>query len=492
MKNKLLTFSVVTFTLLWIAGCVELLDTQSENENIPPNTTLANIPVENDTLFALIKLSWDGEDNDGFVVAYDYRYTTYPLFGTDSIHHDWIRTEASGLTIAFSSPDSLNRQEFKVRAVDNSGNVDPTPASRTLFTIQTIPPKTEILGPRDGEEFFAVPQVSVWFPGITVRFSGDDKDGSVVAYAWSVDGGEFHWVDAKDTVVVIKPNDFAEPLDGEHTIKVISKDDTELIDPVGDDISIDLVVPSFERDILILDDTREQGDLALRNVPDDTVDAFYEDIFGWNNNYDIDERNMLTRGFPSKRILGRYRLAIWHSDDGKNSFFTNNESAIQSIISYLNVGGDLIIGGKGIIDPWYPPADPITGLGHPIIMEQNSFSTEYLHLIETELSGLEGNFTGATGVARGFPDIEIDPSKINPNFPHNGLGNLVVTAVLKGGFTRDLMVYQGSDPFNQGLPCAIRYFGDVYDLAFIGFPLYMIKKDDARVFASALLKNMGY
>ncbi len=493
MKNKLHIFFIknviVLPLILLVLSCTEVMDTQSEKDNSPPNTTLANIPVEGDTVFALVNLTWDGEDNDGFVVAYEYRYTTHPLFGTDSIHHDWIQTEKSGLQIPFTSPDSINQQYFMVRAVDNSGNVDPTPSTRILYTTQTFPPKTEISSPRNFAEFFAVEETTIWFPGITVSMTAEDKDGSIVAYAWSVDGGNWNWVDAKDSVVVIKPQDFADPLDSEHTIKVISKDDTELIDPVGDEITIDLVVPSFERDILVLDDTRE--DLSLRDVDDDTVDAFYEDIFGYNNNYEIDERNMMTRGFPSKRVLGRYKLAIWHSDDGKNSLNTGRSSSIQTIISYLNVGGDLIIGGTRIVDPWLPPADPIKGYGHPIVMDQNSFATDYLHLIKTELSGLQGNFTGATGVDE-FPDVEIDTEKLNPDFPQYGKVNLVITAVLKGGFTKDILIYQGSDPWAKDLPCAVRYYGDAYDLAFIGFPLYALKRDDARNFASALLKNMGY
>ena len=60
------------FLLVLIMSCVENFETGEENANTPPNTTMANIPVENDTLFALIELYWDGEDNDGFVVKYQY------------------------------------------------------------------------------------------------------------------------------------------------------------------------------------------------------------------------------------------------------------------------------------------------------------------------------------------------------------------------------------------------------------------------------------
>ncbi|MFQ6113486.1 MAG: hypothetical protein ACE5NG_05270, partial [bacterium] len=216
MRALVFYSSILILSILSIFSCVDLYEPKPANENMAPNTTLANIPVDGDTIYALVTLTWDGEDNDGFVVAYDYSYTTYPLGNSlgDSIYHVWQRTEKSSLTIAFTSPDTLNRQHFLVRAVDNSGNVDPTPAKKTLYTTQTTPPTTTILSPRDGSKFYAVEQTSFWFPGITLKFIGDDRDGIITEYAWSADVGELHWVSAKDTMIVVKPQDFAEPLDG--------------------------------------------------------------------------------------------------------------------------------------------------------------------------------------------------------------------------------------------------------------------------------------
>lgn len=485
-------FYLLTFCIYALHfSCVNTFDSKPANENLPPNTTMANIPVENDTVYALATLTWDGEDNDGYVVAFEYSYTTYPLVNSlgDSIFHDWQTTEKSELTIAFSSPDPLNRQNFQVRAVDNSGNVDPTPAKKIIYTTQTTPPTTAISSPKKGEKFFAAEQTSFWFPGITLKFSGDDRDGTITAYAWAADSGDWHWVSVVETEVIVKPQDFDEPLDGEHTLRVISKDDTDLIDPKGASVTIDLVVPSFEKDILILDETRE--DFSLRNVPDATVDDFYQDIFGYNNDYIIDNRSLLIFSFPDLRRLGKYKLVIWHSDDSKTPFYTRNSTAMSRIKSYLRIGGDLIMGGSGMVDPWLPPALPIIGRPHPFEFVPGSFAVEFLHLIKGDLSSLEGNFSGATGVG-GFSDVEIDPTKMNPSFPHNAKVPLVVVAYEKGGFTRDILIYKDQDPNATGYPCAIRYYGDVYDLAFIGFPLWALKHEDARVFASELLKNMGY
>ena len=103
------------FLILLLLSCRSFFEPQEEKINNPPNTTLANIPVDNDTLYASVTLQWDGEDNDGYIVAYEYRYTTYPLDSplSDSISHGWQKTEKNIVTIPFPSPDFLNRQFFQ-------------------------------------------------------------------------------------------------------------------------------------------------------------------------------------------------------------------------------------------------------------------------------------------------------------------------------------------------------------------------------------------
>ena len=491
MRKKDYLFLICFVLTLLYNSCVQFFEPENARPNNPPNTTMANVPVQNDTLYALIDLMWDGEDDDGYIVAFEFKYTTYPLENVlgDSIVHNWQETEVSNLTIAFTSPDSINRQHFQVRAIDNSGNVDPTPATKTLYTNRTLPPSTKIVSPRTGTEYFATLETNYWWPGVVVTVTGDDKDGRIIEYGWSADGGDWQWVAARDSVITIKPNDFNQPITGEHTIKVISKDDTDLIDPKGDGITVDLVEPTFEKDILILDDTRE--DASLRYVSDDEHDAFYIEIFGQNTSYSIDERNMKTRAFPSLKILGKYKLVIWHSDDNKTPFYIQNPRALDGIKNFLNVGGDLILCGTKIWNPWLPEADPIQGLPHPIPFEPETFVYDYLHILTGELSSDRGSFTGAIGIS-GFDNVSIDTSKMSPNYPYFGKPHLVQVVVEKGPFAREICIFQGGDMYAEGLPCGIRYYGDVYNIAFIGFPLWALKLEDAKIFGAQLLRSMGY
>ena len=116
-------------------------DTEKESDNKPPNTTLANIPRDGSTLYALVSLNWDGEDDDGYIDYYEYRYTTeylvpsetdtgsYYFTSTDAdgqtitnwweidstMVQDWKRLTETNAVVAFNSLAVLNHQLFEVR-----------------------------------------------------------------------------------------------------------------------------------------------------------------------------------------------------------------------------------------------------------------------------------------------------------------------------------------------------------------------------------------
>lgn len=483
-----------------LSSCVKLfVEPKTELPNMPPSTTLSNLPANNDTLPALTTLYWDGHDNDGFVVSYQYQYTTYPLGNSrgDSLVHDWVTTDQHSAGITFSSPDPLNRQVFHVRAIDNSGNVDPAPATKIFYTLQTISPVTTILSPTSGTEFYAVPQTNYWFPGVVVTVTAQVpwtpnpvlQGSTIVQYGWSADNGPVHWVPAADSVVTVSPQDFKAPLTGTHAIHVTSQSNTLMIDSIGATITVKLVQPTFQKDIVILDDT--QVDVSVRNVPKTSIDSFYVAIFGANNSYTIDVRDLQTRAFPSRTVLGYYRLAIWHHDDSNIPFYMGNEVAIKTIEDYLHVGGNLIICGTRTWEHWLPPADPSLGLPHPFAFQPGSFVYDFLHIYAGDQSTFLGSFSGATGVG-GFSDVEVDTSRMNPDYPQYGKPGWVSVAAQRGPFTRALLTFKDQDPHVTGLPCAIRYYGDTYNITWLGFPLWALKYNDALTLAQEILKNMGY
>jgi hypothetical protein len=498
---RMITFVGPLVLALLVFSCEKLLipEPKPEQPNAAPSTSLANLPAANDTLSSLTTLYWDGHDNDGYVVAFQYQYITYPLGPArgDSIVHDWTNTENHLAAITFSSPDPVNRQVFRVRAVDNTGNVDPVPATRVFYTLQTIAPATKILSPTTGTEFYAVSKTSYWFPGVVVSISAQVPwspnpvlQGSVIIkFGWSADNGPMHWVPAEDSVVTISPQDFKQPLSGDHSIHVTSQSNTLMIDPVGATITVKLVEPTFQKDIVILDDTRT--DASIRNVPKPRIDSLYQAAFGYNNSYSIDIRDLQTRAFPSRTILGNYKLVVWHHDDGNIPFYMGNDVAIKTMTDYLHVGGKLIICGTRTWEHWLPPADPTYGLPHPFSFSAGSFVHDYLHIEAGDQSTFQGSFSGATGVG-GFSDVSVDTSRMNAGFPQYGKPGWVGVVARKGPFTREILLFKDEDPNVTGLPCGIRYYGDSYDITWLGFPLWALKSEDARTLAQQILRSMGY
>ena len=128
--------------------------TSPPDKNSPPNTTLTNIPVQNDTLFPLVEFTWDGGDDDGYIVGCEYSYSTHHLDLGDSVKFDWVKTEDQVVNIIFESSDRMNLQHLKVRAIDNNGAVDPTPAELFIYTPRTILPVSQIVFPEDNNQFF--------------------------------------------------------------------------------------------------------------------------------------------------------------------------------------------------------------------------------------------------------------------------------------------------------------------------------------------------
>ena len=441
--------------------------------NQVPETKIVNVPCENTdstSYFALIKVSWIGWDNDGYVVGYYYRWNTYHLSRGDSIIREFKYTEATSDTIAFESSDSINLQIFEVKAVDNEGAVDPTPAHRRFYTTQVAPPQTEILIPADGAELFLLDHPTSSWPGISLKFRGSDPDGEITGYSWRVD--DLPWSEwGRDTSVTINPLYFGGP--GDHTISVKSRDNTAVEDPTPAVVNIKLVKPTFGKGILVLDETKD-GSGDWESPTDAQVDSFYQRVI----EREFDSWDYTDQGLPPKEMLGDYRLLIWHSDDKTDPNVGRNQ---EYVADYLMVGGKLWLGGWKVLSSFGNPDFPLQyGYGE--------FPHDFLHLLDANLSD-KNDFLGAQGVG-GFSSVEVDSSKLLP-FRHGRLYE--VNCFTPGTFAEPILTFNSASQNMdfQGKPCAIKYAGTDYRLVFLGFPLYYIKQEDASLLAEEILNFLG-
>ena len=159
-----------------LAGCDGGVSGDSA-ANRPPDTALAvrdsslvgNIEDE-DRLTSTVFVSWSGTDTDGFVTAFDLRYydDAGPAPGPEE---GWSRTTRSDSLVLLPIPpeSDIANVAFEVRAVDNEGAVDPTPA-RTVFPIRNSPPTFRLSGT-------IAPADTTW-PVVSFGWTAADPDGA--------------------------------------------------------------------------------------------------------------------------------------------------------------------------------------------------------------------------------------------------------------------------------------------------------------------------
>jgi hypothetical protein len=468
--------------------------------NETPTTTIANVPIDGDTLFALVQLQWDGGDNDGYIKGFEYKYTTYYSDETgnfdtnavDSLVQPWEFTDQTQLTIAFNSFAKLNKQRFQVRSVDDKGAKDPLPAEKMLYTIQTIPPVVEILTPENNAKAFVKQQVTDWWQGILLKYQGNDEDGEIIEYGWSIDGSD--WVWTNDSTMYITPDLLATPLEGQHTIQVIARDNTNILSVDPATIKINLVEPTFNKNILIIDETNEKDFPSNLRVSDGEVDSLYADIFGVYDSddwWDYEYHELRDQPVPDLQTLGQYKMVIWHADNRPSQDphkFVDHEDYLKD---YLNIGGDLILSGWRILKSFAWDET------FPVNFSDDSFVKEYLHIkTADETPYFPGDFTGARAAfGTDFIELEVDSTKV-PGFPFNGNLSNINIITYRAGFTEVFYTYlnpMGSALYQyRGQPCALKYTGTVFNSVVLGFPLYFIKEDQSKILGEQILKSLGY
>lgn len=141
----------------------------------PETTIFVSGPV--DTVNHIVHLHWYGSDPNGFVVGYEVRLLN-PAAPAET---SWVGTTRTDSLLTVFTPQGFTQPVFEVRAIDNDGVRDPSPA-RQLFSFSNQPPVVHITGkpgPRDST-----------FASVTVDWIVADVDGdaSFVRFLVWLDG----------------------------------------------------------------------------------------------------------------------------------------------------------------------------------------------------------------------------------------------------------------------------------------------------------------
>ncbi len=473
-----------------IHGCSEPKNPSEPYPNILPETELANVPPNDpngeNPLFALVTLNWIGSDADGFVTAFKYRWS-YVENG-ETKYRDWITIPAIDSTgrpvqgsnnrsFVFESQEELNPHLFEITAIDDAGDEDPTPASKWIWTKHALPPETQIKSaPDSNAQVFMIDHVTDTWGGIKFGFSGTDDDGEVVDYSWKVDNGEWsEWQLGTEAIVLAKH--LSQPLNGRHVFYVRARDNTNIDDQTPASWSFQVIVPTWTRQMLIIDNTRDGTGMA--GSPTDTqVDSFYTSIISQTNRPDFDHWDVKEQGYPSRLDLSDYRVILWHND----FFIVDAQSRpdavfMETIQDYLNVGGRMIMSGWRFIS--------LSSSEAPV----DTFVFRYAHVQLEMDQTTEKDFIGASGMA-GYPDVSMDKDKLVASW--EGAIDRVLLLTPRG-FAESIYQFNSKDGTSQyqGRIVAVRYLGITYQVVFFGYPLYFLKQDDARALIDRVLLDFN-
>ncbi len=178
LKRELIRYITLLLSgiLLSWNGCTDSI-TGEKNANLPPETFIFVQSSGNDTLNpgrSVQEIYWDGRDTDGFITGFYYTWRDNPA------DTDWIWTDERKGIFALEILGRDTSYTFQVKAVDNLGAEDASPAQQ-LFPIVNSPPVVEwIINTSIPDTTFTV---------AAFDWSATDPDGDLTIdyFEWALD-----------------------------------------------------------------------------------------------------------------------------------------------------------------------------------------------------------------------------------------------------------------------------------------------------------------
>ncbi len=159
---------ILATALLLLSSCKKEYNGKAK-DNLPPQTyTVVDTIIRHGTnsFSSQVQINWWADDPDGFVTGYEYTFDS--LITASTIWH-FTRSQDSLFVLATPPGHDTVRFQFYVRAIDNLGMKDPTPA-HLGYPVKNSPPTLVFVA--------GVNKPLRSFPVIKYFFSGSDPDGN--------------------------------------------------------------------------------------------------------------------------------------------------------------------------------------------------------------------------------------------------------------------------------------------------------------------------
>jgi hypothetical protein len=138
----------IALAAVWglLGGCREQ-STAPIDRNLGPETFITFAPGDSQKSFYAVDLHWYGSDKDGAAIAFDVAVTESLPKIEDVVWHRTTRHDSLIICPVEETREILGHR-FYVRAIDNEGKVDPTPAWIFFGSADNIPPTVNLTGIR--------------------------------------------------------------------------------------------------------------------------------------------------------------------------------------------------------------------------------------------------------------------------------------------------------------------------------------------------------
>jgi len=540
-KRTFMLILVSSAIFLILFGCTKKPDPVNV-QNQAPETFMVNVPdVSPDTLdttyiYHARLIYWYGTDIDGIVTQYDWAIDD-TVYSANIVGSGWHTlymdsTLATQDTIAFEAPipDSIYTHIFYVRAVDNKGKIDPTPAHR-VFSTSNIPPNTRFLEiPKDSSQRFILTDTTTTWKGINFEWVALDSDmvfPCQFQYCWDDTSKNFDPVTHEGWSELIPPGPYqftgqnAPFTEGFHTIYVRAVDDAGAIDySLCDIINIDTIVTPdttfydttfYNQWVTVYFVIPEIGqDSSYRkplfiNISTSSyasnyiVKPFYHSILDDSIGIAIDSLDYLADSVSHKKF-GQYSTVIWSKGE-KNPSIKSLADNLVLISDFLNVGGRIIFTGSQILTTGNFPVETSFGL-------KKTFPFSQLHIEKyatLSAASISDTNIAPTSTDTAFfnnepalPFLSLDES-IMWYFLYNNFLIEVMNLDLWGDYEGDLDIlytvnHYRNNAIYEGVPCATRFTyweKSTPSFFYFGFPLSYLENRRATQLIRTVLTELG-
>jgi len=490
-----------------VAACASVAGVTGENPNLPPETVALDCCAASAPAITMTPtFEWYGVDFDGNIAQFEYVVQTLARGSsapaeTAGAHGSrvWQQLPPDQTTLTLHGLIEATHV-LSVRATDDDGAVDPSPAQYVFTTDASLRPElmvdTNFLP--DALTFTGeVPErrgpVRV-FEGERLVFEAVSDASSYCGVADSVAfavNDTSTWSDW-----FASPFELAVAADPGDTLIAFRTRDENGEFTMGS-VSVRVVPAPMDRPLLHLDDWFDPS------VTEDDHDRFYETVLTgetcdvWDPFEHIEDYRPT---LPSMEEMGRYRTILWTLDwHGGLLLDAQAESAYHSLEGFVRAGGNLIVEGQSSLLTLAGSAE----YGYDPARSAGDFLYEHVGVDSIRNAGSYANptypwsygyaFLGGTSIDPWFlPDAPVDTlGKWADGYQTYGGVPLCEIVRPREGTQRLYLFDSYLNPELAGRPCAtLRHAGDgTGSVAWLGFPLYYIETEPAREIAGTLLRS---